>query len=146
MIAWVLFFIAFIGVGAVPFDTLHRQVRVTDQGPTNSADLSYKENLGIDNGSARIAESLRHVPAGARVAVAYRFGTYQTVCSQMICQAAWNAGLRPVEITTDEPELEQRVRATGAVAIFYLDGPPPAWLPTPQVFSSSFSFAQLHPR
>jgi hypothetical protein len=143
VIAWVLFLTVFIGIGAVPFDTLHRQARVKEQGPTNSADLSYEENLGVVHGTARIAELLRGVPAGSRVAVAYKVGTYQTVCSQMICQAAWSGGLRPVEIATDEGELERRVRASGAVAVFFLDRQGPEWLPNAEVLGSSLCFARL---
>lgn len=145
-VAWGLFLAAFVGAGAVPFDTLHRQVRVTDQGPTNSSDRMFFADVALTDGSARIAEALREVPKGSRVAVIYRLGSYQTLSAQMICHAAWSHGLRPFEVAAEAPDARDQVRKGEAAAAFSLDGSPPGWFPAPQVLSRHVSFSRFPPQ
>jgi hypothetical protein len=143
MVAWVLFLVAFIGAGSVPFDTLHRKLRVTNQGPTNSSDTMYLTHLELKHGSVRIAETLRDLPAGSHVAVLLKFGTYRILCAQLICHAAWIQGLRPVLVPADAEDAAERVRIAGAVAAFSLEGEPPSWFREPTVLSPALSFARI---
>src|SRR5262245_23983280 len=98
---WILFLLGFVGAGALPFDSLHRQTRVRDQGPTNSSDASYWAGLGIEDGSRRIDECLQQLPSRSRVAVLYKPGTAQTVGSQMISLAVWRRGFTPIQFDSD---------------------------------------------
>src|SRR5688572_5835191 len=98
---WILFLLAFVGAGALPFDTLGSQRRVRDQGPTNSSDAAYAADLSLENGSQRISECLQKLPANSRVAILFRLGTSQTVSSQMISLAAWMREFAPIPIASD---------------------------------------------
>jgi hypothetical protein len=142
---WILFLLAFVGAGALPFDTLGSQRRVRDQGPTNSSDAAYAADLSLENGSQRISECLQKLPANSRVAILFRLGTSQTVSSQMISLAAWMREFTPIPIASDAKNARHLFEESGCNAAFYLDGEPPAWLAVNERLSPLVSFARKQP-
>jgi hypothetical protein len=146
MTVWVLFLVAFVGAGALPFDTLGRQLRVRDQGPMNSSDAAYSADLSLEDGSRRINECLHKLPANSRVAILHRPGTSQTVSSQMISLAVWMREFTPVQIASDAKDAGVLFERAGCNAAFYLDGEPPSWLAENRRLSPLISFARTQPR
>jgi hypothetical protein len=142
---WILFLLAFVGAGALPFDTLGRQLRVRDQGPANSSNAAYAADLSLEDGSRRISECLQKLPANSHVAILYRLGTAQTVSSQMISLAAWMREFTPVQIASDAKNARHLFEQAGCNAAFYLDGEPPAWLSENVRLSPFVSFARKQP-
>ena len=143
LVGWSVFLVAFIGAGAVTFDSLPRQMRVADQGPTNSSDAVLMGALGLANGSARISACLETLPPRSRIAVMYR--PYQALCAELICLAAWDKGMSAVAIAEDSPDAKSDLENSGAVAAFWLWGtPPPSFFP-PEVIIKELGFWHRRP-
>jgi hypothetical protein len=144
-LAWVVFVLAFVAVGSVPFDMLPRRNAVRSQSPANSADYYYESNLQLADGHQRIDETLRQIPAGTRVAVLYREGTAAGLCAGLICIACWIHGLVPFDLPGNEREAERICRDVGAGVAISLHGGPLPWFEKPAVLSPQVCWARLTP-
>jgi hypothetical protein len=138
-----VFLTAFVGMGAITFDALHRQNRVLAQTPTASSDLYLQADLGVAGGMAAVHRCLDGLAKGSVVAVISRPGTHQSLSAQMILLALWERGMNGVDVAAPDVSLEQKVRARHAAAIFHLDGEPPAWLAQPERLGTSLSFGKM---
>src|SRR5687768_860223 len=92
--AWLVFLLAFVFVGSLPIGGVRRLLRVHDQGPTNSTDATLAADLGVTDGSRRIADCLAKVPPGGAVGIVFDLGSFHTVSAQIVSLAAWSRGLR----------------------------------------------------
>lgn len=138
---WTLFFLAFVGAGAVTFDQLPKQLQVMDQSSENSSDASYWRELKLSEGTRRVEECLAQLPKGGKVAVLFRRGTNQSLPSQLICHAAWRHGLDVIEISVEAPDARQQLAWHAPAGAFTLDGKSPDWFPAPRQLSDRCAFS-----
>jgi hypothetical protein len=122
---WSIFLLAFAFAGAVTFDGLDRNARVLDQGPTNSTDAAFARDLGVEHAAEQVERCLAPLPDGATIAVIFRRDSMQALEAQLLCQAAWMHGLRPITFAAVGPVLREDLDRAGVVAGFSLGLCPP---------------------
>lgn len=141
VVGWALFFLAFVGAGAVTFDRLAKQQHVMDQSPHNSSDACYWRELKLPDGSRRVEESLALLPKGGRVVLLYRPGTYQSLPAQLISLAAWRRGLQVAEVPAEASDARQQVAMHEPDGVFTLDGQSPEWFSSPRQLGENCAFS-----
>lgn len=108
---------------------MNAQLLVRDQSAMNSSDAHYYFSLRVPNGGERVKECIAALPSGSCVAVARRSDSYQMVPGQMICLELWSQGHVPMEFASEAADIRARLVSERPVAVFWLDAPPPDWLP-----------------
>lgn len=140
VIAWSIFFVFFVGAGAVPFDKLLRSPRVKGYGPENSSDTQHWNNLILANGSRRIEECLATVPDGGKLAIVSRRGDRHDLNGQLIALAAWRRGLPMVSLSSSDADIQAQTERHAPAAVFWLGPKKPSWMQGAQQLSPGCAF------
>src|SRR5688572_17427600 len=140
--AWVVFLVAFVFVGTLPIGGIQRLLRVQDQGPTNSTDATLAADLGVTDGSRRIADCLEKVPPGGVVGIVFDLGSFHTVSAQIVSLAAWSCGLRTIEISPQDGGFRADFEHARIDAAFFLGPHSPASLPRAERLGDQLYFTR----
>jgi len=123
---WSIFLACFVGVGALPLGRVRRQQHVSNQGPYNSIDAALREELGSEDGSARLKAAFESVPMETPVSVVYCASGFQALAGNVTTQLLWP---RPVkEFRCSKPYGKDvdaiGLKKRGGVAVFLSVEPP----------------------
>jgi hypothetical protein len=137
---WSIFAACFTGAGALPLSDIHHQRFVSDQGPYNSIDATLRDEIGFENGTAKLASALANVPNDTPISVVYRHSGFLVLPGVITTQVLSSRPVQEFRCSTPYgSDLDTgRLRKRGGVAIFLAMPPPQNLGETTQVGSHVF--------
>lgn len=96
------------------------QPQVKNQGPLNSVDLIYAEELGLENGASDLIAAVADVPKETPVSVVYCSTNFQALAGLIATQLLWPRDVQEVHCSSPSgKDLDvKRIADRGGVAIF----------------------------
>lgn len=139
---WSVFALAFVFVGAVPLENIHRQTRVADHSAMNSTDVAFAQTIGVT--AQRIAEIVRDLPQDRPIAIVFSDNALLLLAVSQLSALCWP---RPAPLlcvpTRGDSQLAERLYAARPVAAFFVSTEIPAGIPRGEAVSPELHFVLL---